>query len=114
MTTTTVPQVLDALLDALNDTLTNARAFESWPGPEAQPRMIFFGQTTWDGYQITAVKTGRKQRQEVYETEFNIWVVPADGAEPSDPKASRDDAFSLLAEMEDILADDPAAGLGYA
>lgn len=113
-TTSTVPAVLDALLSTINADLTNVTAYETWPGPEASAEMVVFGEIRWTEYKIATVKTSRKQRDEEYEIDWFVYVAGEPGTTPDDPKTARDRAFEIMESLEDVLADDPAAGLGYA
>ena len=113
-TTSTVPAVLDALLSTINADLEGVTAFEVWPGPEASAEMVVFGEVRWNEYRIPTVQAGRKQRDEEYEIEWFVYVAGEPGTTPNDPKPARDRAFEIMESLEDVLAADPAAGLGYA
>lgn len=113
-TTTTVPAVIDALLTTINADLTAVTAYEVWPGPEASDEMVVFGDIRWTDYRIATVKTARKQRDEEYEIDWFIYVAGEPGTTPDVPKPARDRAFEIMESLENVLAADPAAGLGYA
>lgn len=113
-TTTTVPAVIDAVLSTINADLTDVTAYETWPGPEASAEMVVLGEIRWTEYQIVTVKTARKQRDEEYEIDWFIYVAGEPGTTPDNPKPARDRAFEIMESLEDVLANDPAAGLGYA
>lgn len=117
-TTSTVPAVLEALLTTLNadyladDDLAHVKAHEAWPGPDATSEMLIFGEVSWDEYVIPTIKAGRQARQEGWSVPFEVWVVGDAGTSPTDPSASRDRAFAILAVAEDAVAEDPWVGLG--
>lgn len=111
-TTSTVPAVIDTLLAVGADPASPVRVFESWPGPEGQRVMVFFGEVEWDDYVIPTIKAARKQRQENYTIEWTLWVIGEPGTSPANPKPARDVAFETLAYLENALADDPRIGLG--
>lgn len=113
-TTSTVPAVLDAFLAAINQQMAGVTAFESWPGPEATAEMVFLGEVTWDDYEIATIKAGRKQRDETWHVEFDLWVAGQGDTTPANPKPQRDRAFQILTAMENVLAVDPTAGSGFA
>lgn len=107
-TTSSVPTIIDALLEAFATNLPGGvPVFEAWPGAEAKREMVHFGPVTWDDYTIATIKAGRQQRQENYDIEFFVYAAPVAGSSPSNPKATRDRAYTLLAALEDALADDP-------
>lgn len=117
-TTSVVPQAIDSLLTLLNAGFTgdldDVVAFEAWPGPDAVPRMLCFGEVTWPNYKVPTIKAGRKYRDEEFNLGFEVFVFLPDGATeatPSAPKPIRDEAFDILAVLEDALANDPRAGL---
>lgn len=113
-TTSTVPAVIDALLDTINTDLAGVTAYETWPGPEASDEMVVLGAIRWTDYKIATVKTARKQRDEEYEIDWFIYAAGETGTTPDDPKPQRDRAFEIMESLENVLADDPAAGLGHA
>jgi hypothetical protein len=110
--TSTAPTVIDALVSLVN--AAGVKTFEQWPGPDAAPEMLCLGKVTWDDYELSGVKAGRQHRQENYSIGFELFVFGRAGTTPASPKAARDRAFSLLGEIEDVLADDAKAGLGTA
>lgn len=114
-TTSTVTLVVPALVDVLNLALpTGVRAFEAWPGPDADREMVVLGEVTWDEYEIASLKTGRQRRQEDWSVGYEVFVLGEVGTSPADPSAARARAFVLNAVIEDALADDPKLGLGTA
>ncbi len=116
-TTSTVPAVIASLVTDLNAAFTGAlagvKAYEAWPGPDAVPQMLVFGEITWEDYVIPTIKAGRKQRQEDWEVAFEVWVVGVDGTSPTTPAAARDKAFAILAAAENLLAADVTAGTDF-
>lgn len=113
-TTSTAPEVLDGLLQALNNgQLSGVKVYETWPGPEAAAEMIVLGDVEWDDYAIATIKAGRKHRQEDYNIGFEVFVAGEAGTTPASPKTARDRAFAVLADLEDALADDVTAGTAF-
>lgn len=110
-TTSTVPAVLDAFLTLVNGALADVTAFEQWPGAAAAPEMVVLGEVEWDDEYIATVKAGRKQRQEDWSVEFEVFIFHTPGTVPDDPKPARDRAFAVLADIEDVCANDPKLGL---
>lgn len=115
-TASTVGIVQDALvsrIDARVADLGDIKVAGVWPGPQAKKEMLFLGETRWEDYDIASIKGGRKQRDERYEIDFELWVLAESGS-PSDPSTTRDRAFDILEKAEDDLALDPNIGLGNA
>lgn len=110
-TTSSVPAVIDGLLAGMRT--AGLAAFEQWPGPEAAKEMIVLGQVTWEDYVIATIKAGRKHRQEDWAVAFELYVAGADGTTPADPSTARNRAFTLLGEVEDLLAEDVTAGTDF-
>lgn len=111
-TTSSVPAVLDAFLDLVNLSLDGVTAYEQWPGPSAAPEMVVLGEIEWDNEEIATIKAGRKQRQEDWAVEFEVFVFHTPGTVPDDPKPARDRAYAIFAEIEDVCANDPKLGVG--
>lgn len=110
-TTSCVPLVVAGLLAGLEG--KGLAAFESWPGPGAEAEMLVLGTVTWEDYAIATIKSGRKHRQEDWSIAFELYVSGGEGTTPSSPTVAKDRAFELLAECEDLLADDVTAGTDH-
>lgn len=115
-TSSTAPALIDATVTLMAAEmtellLTDVKTSQVWPGPDAQRRMFFLGETTWANYEIASIKAGRKQRDEAYEVEFEIWVLGDEGTTPSNPTATRTEAYAMLTGLENVGADDPNFGL---
>lgn len=114
--TSVVPVVIDRLVADVGATMVGAleavKVAQTWPGPDATREMLFLGKTTWNDYAIACIKSGRKQRDETAEIEFEVWVLGPEGTTPSNPGDTRDRAFGILSAAENVLADDPLLGLG--
>jgi hypothetical protein len=112
-TTSTAPAVIDAVLAAVNTDLPGTvTAFESWPGPDAAPEMVVFGEIAWEAYDVASIKAGRQQRQETFTIGFEVFVFGTAGTTPAITKPVRDRAFVLATSLEDVLAEDPDLGTG--
>lgn len=116
-TTSIVPEAIDSLLEQLTAAYTgdlaDVEVFEAWPGPDGVPRMVHFGQTRWPEYKIATIKPGHQYRDEEFHLAFQVLVfLDSNGeATPSVPKPIRDEAFAILAVIEDTLATDPNIAL---
>lgn len=116
-TTSTVPAVKAALVTAFNAEAGDELAHYSWH-PSVGSEAIFFGQVLTDGdagateieHDIPVMKAGRKQRDETYTLELTLLNV-REGLEPSEAAAAELRGFELLAYVEDVLANDPTAGI---
>lgn len=124
-TTSTIPTVKAGLVTAFTAALATASreggqipVTYAWPGPATSPECVFFGPhpETADirldvDQEIPTIKAGRKQRQEEYTLRATVWVFRPDltaaGAE-----AVETQAFTVAGLLEDVLADDPQAGIG--
>lgn len=107
MLTSTVPKIIDGLIDGISQ--HGVTAFEAWPGPDAAPEMLVLGEVTWETYEIPVIKAGRKPRQERYDVNFELFVMGRPGSSPARPRAARERAFLLLSQVENFLADDVTA-----
>lgn len=112
-TTSVVPAVLDGLLAAIEASAFPFPAYEAWPGPDAAPKMFFFGEFEWDEYRIPTLKDGRRQRQEDFDISWELWIATGESS-PTNIKTQRDEAFEALGEIEGVLAEDPTGGTDFA
>lgn len=111
-TTSVVPAVLDSLIAAVEASDYPYAVFEAWPGVAAEPNMLFFDEITWNLYEIPTMKAGRRQRQEEVSIGWQQWTFGGTD-DPTDVATVRDDAFGALSHLEDVLAVDPTAGVGF-
>lgn len=130
-TTSTVPTVKARLVTLLTAALATSgptggqvQVSYAWKGSAMEEEAVFLGRRPSDVateplYQavgnggIATLKAGRKQRNEDYPVELTIWTFRPD-LTPADSATADARAFALLAEVEDVLADDPKLGLGTA
>lgn len=93
----------------------------AWPGPDTQAEHVFLGrhpdlvanpllEAASLRSEIANIKAGRKHRTESYAVDVTIWSFRHDLG-PEDAQEAEVRAFALYAELEDVLADDPALGL---
>lgn len=113
-TVSTVPLVRDALVSSLTDAVAVLVA----PVPtvvtgrpaDANVRrhtIIVASDVPVHDWDIPTMKAGRKHRQEEYELGVFISISPARGT----VEEVQDRAYSILAQLDDILADDVHAGV---
>ena len=119
-TTSTVPTVKAQLVTKITTAITPIPAYSAWPGPKTPPKCVFLGPhpETADirldlSSSIPTIKAGRKQRQEEYTVRVTVWTFRPD-LTTVDAQTCETEAFAVLADIEDELADDPRIGLGVA
>ena len=101
-TTCTVPTVKAALVSGLTSALPGQQVSYGWPGDVVKRSCIYIGDVT-GRFDIPTMKAGRKHRDETYAVEVYIGVVlPGKTVE-----AAETQAFTLLAALEDLLANNP-------
>lgn len=123
-THSTVVTVKRKIVDLLNYQLASAAPDGSavpvtyaWPGPETGAEAVFLGRhpdlddiRVDTDHDIPTMVAGRKQRQEEYTVPLTVWTfrpdLDAGAAETCETRA-----FALMAEIEDVFADDPTLGL---
>lgn len=77
-----------------------------WQGQADKQEHIYLGNTSAD-LEFATIRSGRKKREEDYTVDIVIDVeIPTDWGPSSETRA-----FALAAEVDDMLADDPAIGL---
>lgn len=108
-TTSTVPAVRAALVSlltsAINDTdvqVTHGRQQNSL----VKRQVVTVGAASPYTSEIANLKAGRKQRDETYSIEVIFWVAKPRGV----PYDADTRVWTLFAELEDLLADDPTLG----
>lgn len=105
----TAPVVRAALIAqlSLRAGLADVSVTHVWPGGAAPQEAIYLGRTTLRNAWAT-MRAGRKTREEDYRIELFVWVLdPTDWGAASEARA-----FELMAEVENMVADDPTLGLG--
>lgn len=130
-TSSTVPTVKARLVTLLTTALATSgptggpvQVAYAWTGGNMQSEAVFLGRRPSDavsepfhqatgGSGIATLKAGRKLRNEDYPVELTIWTFRPD-LTPADAATADARGFALLAEVEDVLADDPKLGLGTA
>lgn len=108
-TTSTVPAVRAALVtlltSAINDSdvqVTHGRQQNSL----VKRQVVTVGNAGPYSSEIANLKSGRKQRDETYSIEVIFWVAKPRGV----PYDADTRVWTLFAELEDLLADDPTLG----
>lgn len=111
-TTSTLVVARAALVNALDTGDLAGKVHYAWPGPEIARNaheVVWVDRVTDWTRSIPNIKAGRKQRQESFTLELVLWVakpeLTAAGAQAADTRA-----LSLLAVVEDALADDVQLG----
>jgi hypothetical protein len=104
----TVPTIKDALVTALKAQagLAGIQVERAHPGPEKLDREAVWLGAARGRHVIPVMKAGRKSRDEEYIVEVLLSVVKPGGT----LEEAEERAFALLAEVEDVLADDPRLG----
>lgn len=114
-TTSTVTDFKSALVAALalRAELANVQVAYAWPGPQTRPEAIFFGESLSGESEVPTIKAGRKQRSETYDLEIVCWVFHTAGTAATGAQSAEARAFELMQSVDDLLADDPRAGVAY-
>lgn len=108
MSTTTAPVVRAQLVSLLaaRPALAAVLVTHVWQGQADKQEHIYLGNTSAD-IEFATIRAGRKKREEDYTVQVIIDVdAPTDWGPTSETRA-----FVLSAEVDDMLADDPAIGL---
>lgn len=110
-TSSTIPLVKGQILTLLDQRASLAEVQRAWshPGKVLGRESIYFGSVT-GSHEIRALRAGHKPRDETYDLEVLVAVHKVGGT----VEAAEARAFELLAEIEDVLADDAQIGLGPA
>lgn len=106
MATTSTVSTFNSALKTAIDAQTSTQVDYGWPGDVIEKECIWITETRGT-FEIPTLKAGRKSRDEEYEVMVTIDVLKVGGT-PAQAEAA---AFTHLATIEDILADDPA-GVG--
>lgn len=109
MSTTTAPTVRAQLITLLaaRPGLAGVLVTPVWQGDAATQEQMYLGKTSAD-LDFATIRAGRKKREEDYAVDLVIDVERPDDWGPD----SEERAFALAAEVDDLVADDPAIGLG--
>lgn len=117
-TTSTVVTVKSQIVDQLATALTPVPVTYAWAGKNTEPKCVFLGphpnaaDIRLDlSSSIPTIKAGRKQRQEEYTVRVTVWTYRPD-LTSADAKTCETEAFTTLADIEDVFANDPRIGLG--
>lgn len=108
MATSTAPTVRAALIAALDARpgLNGVLVTHFWQGQADEQEAVYLGNTTLQNDWAT-LRAGRKTREETYQIGLHIRVFT-----PGFWDATNETRiFALIAEVENLVADDPAIGL---
>lgn len=100
-----VKRQLEQLL-AARPGLAGVQVMYRWAGDSKDQEAIWFGNTSGSNT-YPVMRAGRKPRDEQYVVNLHLEVQCPDSAD----ETSEARALELLAELEDLVADDPALGL---
>src|ERR1051325_1589894 len=99
----TVPAVKAALVSLISAQLTNVQVSYGRPADSKLAReCVYIAEATGE-HSIPVFKAGRKPREERYSIEVVVAVIKARGTITT----AEARAFTLLAAVEDVVADDP-------
>lgn len=109
MSTTTLVPVKLKLIDLLvgRPGLAGTQIGYRWPGDATEQEAIWLGDSRGAGT-YPVMRAGRKPRDELYTFDVFLQVLTPDALD----ETSELRALELLAELEDVVADDPGLGLG--
>jgi len=104
-----IPAVKARVLELLTDRAGFAELQLSYsqPATRLERSGLWLGRTT-GRHDISAIRSGRKPRAETFELDVYIYVWKPAGT----PQEAESEAFGLLLEAEDMLADAPQLDLG--
>jgi hypothetical protein len=108
-TTSTVPAVKAALVTLLTSAINDSDVYVSQGRPQddlAQRKVVVVGSVSYSS-EIANVKSSRKQRDERYSIEVVFLVYDAAGGTAAEAETA---VWTLVAELEDLLADDTTLG----
>lgn len=123
-TVSTIPAVKAQLVSKIRTALATSsqdggqvQTSYAWPGPDSEHESVFLGRhpelddiRVDANHQIPTLKAGRKQRQESYSIPVTVFVFRPD-LSPDGAQTCETQGFSILDDIEDVLADDPQIGL---
>lgn len=109
--TSMIPTVKARVLELLADRAAFAELQLSYshPATALERSGLWLGETT-GRHEISAIRSGRKPRTETFELDTFIYVWQPAGK----PQEAESEAFALMGEVEDMLADAPQLDLGPA
>jgi len=108
VTTSTAPTVRATLIAALGARpgLDGVTVTHFWQGDADTQEAIYLGNTTLEN-EYPVIRSGRKPREETYRIQLHIRSLkPTDWGPTAEVRA-----FEMIAEVEDLIAEDPAIGL---
>jgi hypothetical protein len=108
VTTSTAPTVRAALIAALDARpgLNGVTVTHFWQGDADTQEAIYLGNTTLNNEWVV-LRAGRKPREEEYRIVLHVrCMTPGEWGPAAETRI-----FALLAEVENLVADDPAIGL---
>lgn len=107
-TTSTFIDVMSAFVDGVADEVGEVQVSHLWPGPNSKPKMVFFTTIDWIVTEDAHIKVGRRNRNEEYEANFEVWnLVPS--SSPTTGDTALDEAKAIYDICEDVVvrADSP-------
>lgn len=105
-TSSTVPAVKAALVSLLTAALPGTQVTYGRPADSMLSRnCVWMGRAAGTD-RVPTMKAGRKAREQDYTITVFVWVAKPRGT----VEQAEDDAHTLLAEVNDALADDPSLG----
>jgi hypothetical protein len=108
VSTSTAPAVRAALIAALaaRPGLAGVTTTYFWQGDADTQEAIYLGTTTITNDWVT-MRSGRKAREEAYRIQLHLRAFkPTDWGPTAEARA-----FAIIAEIENLVADDPSIGL---
>lgn len=106
-TTSTVPAARAALVSLLAAALPTTQVAYSHPGEAAENNTVFLGDATVR-HELATMRAGRRTRDESWS--IDVWVLAT--ADGPDAQTASEQAWTLVAAVENTLANDASAGLG--
>jgi hypothetical protein len=105
-TTSTVPSVKTALVTLIGSALSGIQVTYGRPADDKLNRECVYVAEAIGTHRVPVFKAGRKPREERYSVEVVVAVIKGRG----DVTDSESRAFTLLAAVEDAVANDPTLG----
>lgn len=109
-TSSTIPTAKAALVSLIGAALSGVQVKYGRPADNQLEReCVYVGDVTGSS-RVPTMRAGRKPREETYSVEVVVAVLMLEG-EVTEAEAR---AFTLLTEVEDVVADDPTLGIAAA
>jgi len=107
-TSSRVVTVRDRLVTLLSGALPDTFVTRAFNPDQQRDEVVMLGDVRNGRHEIPTMRAGRKSRDESFDVE--VLVLVQRSGEDSGPAESR--AMDLMAELEDVLAEDPTLSLG--